>query len=55
MKCDTVSPGKAYWYYTTVNMLVYLDISNKTYLEIANLFRKGASAKNLIWDKKERL
>ena len=36
-------------------MLVYLDITNKTYLENANLFWKYASAKYLIWDKKEQL
>ena len=37
-------------------MLVYLDITNQTYLaENDNLFWKYASAKNLFWDKKEQL
>ena len=36
-------------------MLVYLDITNKTYLENDNVFWKYASAKNLIWEKKEQL
>ena len=52
MKCSTVLPGKAYWY-IIVNLLVYLDITNKTYLEYAKLFWKYASAKNLFWDKNE--
>ena len=38
MKCNTVVPGKVYRYYTTANMLVYLDKPNKTDLENANLF-----------------
>ena len=37
MKCNIVLPGKTYRYYPMVNMLVYLDKTNKTYLENANL------------------
>ena len=55
MKCDAVLSGKTYWYYSTVNMLVYHDITNKTYLENANLFWKLAGAKELFWDKKGQL
>ena len=32
MKRSTVLPGKAHWYYITVNMLVYLDNTNKRIL-----------------------
>ena len=35
MKCNTVLPEMAYWYYTAATTLVYLDISNKMYLEIS--------------------
>ena len=38
MKCDTVLPGMADWYYTTVNE--YLDLEN------SNLLWKYVSAKN---------
>ena len=41
----------AYSYYTIVNMLVYPDITNKTYLENDNLVRKYGNVKNLFWDK----
>ena len=52
MKCNTVLPGKAYRYITVI-LLVYVHITNKTYLEKSNLFWKYASAKNLFWDKEE--
>ena len=55
MKFNTVLPGKTYWYYANAHELVYLDTTNKTYLENANLFWKYASAKNLFWDKNEEL
>ena len=47
--CDnemhSVLSRMAYWYYTTVNMLVYFDITNKTYPENHNLFWKFATSK----------
>ena len=52
-KCNTVLPGMAYWYYTTMDMSVYLDITNKTYLKNDNLFWKYASAKNLFWERRK--
>ena len=55
MKCNTAVPGKAYCYYSTLNMLVYLNITNKTYFENANLFWKYASTKNWFWVNKEQL
>ena len=36
MKCNAVLPGKVYRYYTTANMLVHLNITNKTDLENAS-------------------
>ena len=49
---NTVLPGIAYWYYTAVNMPVYLDRTNKTHLENDYLFWKYASAKTLLLKKK---
>ena len=48
MKGSKVSSGKAYWYYTTVDMLVYLEITNQMYLGKASLFRNYANARNFF-------
>ena len=44
MKSNTVLPGNGYWY----NLVVYLYITNKTYLENANLFRKLRERKEYV-------
>ena len=46
-------PNQKFSYYTT-ETIVYLDITNKTYLENDNFFWKYASEKNLFWYKQEQ-
>ena len=38
MKRNSALPEMAYLYFTVVNMLVYVNITNKTHLENHNLF-----------------
>ena len=46
MKSNTVLPGKESWF--TVNLLVYLHITHKTYLENATLLWKIRERKEFV-------